>query len=59
MVKSYTVGLGPTDIVMSYADQFLVVNNNAGGSVSVIDLSKGIVNTTAVGNAPKGIAFVR
>jgi YVTN family beta-propeller protein len=59
VVKSYSVGLGPTDIVMSYADQFLVVNNNAGGSVSVIDLSKGIVNTTAVGNAPKGIAFVR
>jgi YVTN family beta-propeller protein len=59
VVKSYTVGLGPTDIVMSYADQFLVVNNNAGGSVSVIDLSKGVVNTTAVGNSPRGIAFVR
>jgi len=59
VMKTYAVGLGPTDIVMAYANQFLVVNNNAGGSVSVINLSTGTVNTAALGSAPKGIAFLR
>jgi YVTN family beta-propeller protein len=59
VVKSYTVGVGPTDIAMAYADQFLVVNNNAGGSVSVINLSTGTVKTAAIGSAPKGISFVK
>lgn len=59
VMNSYTVGLGPTDIAISYGDLFLVVNNNASGSVSVIDLVTGAVNTTAVGNAPKGIYFVK
>lgn len=59
VVKSYTVGVGPTDIAMAYADRFLVVNNNGGNSVSVIDLSTGIVKTTVVGNSPTGISFVK
>jgi YVTN family beta-propeller protein len=59
VVKTYAVGAGPTDIAMAYADQFLVVNNNAGGSVSIIDLNTGTVTTTALGSAPKGIAFLR
>ena len=59
-ITSYTVGLGPLDIQMSYADQFVVVNNNSEGSVSVIDLMKGAVVTTQLGgnSAPSGIAFV-
>jgi DNA-binding beta-propeller fold protein YncE len=59
-IKSYPVGLGPTDIKMSYADQFLVVNNNSDGSISVIDLLKDAVVTTKLGgnSAPSGIAFV-
>jgi DNA-binding beta-propeller fold protein YncE len=59
-VKTYTVGQGPTDIQMSYGDQFLVVNNNIAGSVSVIDLVKNAVKTlTLAGNsAPTGISFV-
>jgi DNA-binding beta-propeller fold protein YncE len=45
---------------MSYGDQFLVVNNDAGGSISVIDLKKDAVVTTQLGgnSAPSGIAFV-
>jgi DNA-binding beta-propeller fold protein YncE len=45
---------------MSYADQFLVVNNNGEGSISVIDLMKGAVVTTQLGgnSLPSGIAFV-
>jgi hypothetical protein len=59
ILKTYTVGLGPTDIKMSYADQFLVVNNNGGGSVSVIDLIKDVVVTANVGTSPSGISFVQ
>ena len=58
IVKTYTVGSGPADISMSYADQFLVVNNSGDGSVSVIDLNKDSVSTVKVGDAPAGIAFV-
>ena len=59
-ITSYTVGLDPVDIQMSYADQFLVVNNNGEGSISVIDLMKGAVVTTQLGgnSLPSGIAFV-
>jgi YVTN family beta-propeller protein len=59
VVKTYTVGAGPTDIAMAYADQFLVVNNNADGSVSVINMNTGTVNTTVIGPAVRGIAFLR
>jgi DNA-binding beta-propeller fold protein YncE len=58
ILKTYTVGAGPTDIAMSYGDQFLVVNNNNDGSVSVIDLLKNTVLTTKVGPSPSGISFV-
>jgi hypothetical protein len=56
--NTYTVGLDPSDIKMSYGDQWLVVNNDSGGSISIIDLLKGTVATTAVGASPTGIAFV-
>lgn len=55
---SYTVGINPSDIAMSYGDQFLVVNNDDGGSISVIDLVKNSVATAAVGANPSGISFV-
>ncbi len=58
ILTTYTVGLGPTDIKMSYADQFLVVNNNSGGSVSVIDLLKDEVVTANIGTNPSSISFV-
>ena len=59
VVGSYTVGLGPTDVALTYGEQYLIVNNNGGGSVSAIDLSTGVVNTTVVGDAPRGLAFVK
>jgi len=58
VLNTYTVGSGPTDIAMSYGDQFLVVNNFGDGSISVIDLVKNAVVTTNVGASPSGIAFV-
>lgn len=59
VVNTYAVGLGPVDIAMAYGDQFLVVNNNAAGSISAINMATGIVSTTVVGSAPTGIAFVK
>lgn len=58
MLNTYKVGGGPADIAMYYGDQFLVVNNDNDGSVSVIDLIKNAVVTTKVGANPSGIAFV-
>jgi DNA-binding beta-propeller fold protein YncE len=58
VLNTYTVGSGPTDIVMSYGDAFLVVNNSTDGSVSVIDLIQNVVKTTKVGANPTGIAWV-
>jgi YVTN family beta-propeller protein len=58
VLKTYTVGIGPTDIAMGYADRFLVVNNGGDGSISVIDLVKNKVSTLAVGGVPSGISFV-
>ena len=57
-IKTYTVGTGPTDISISYGDQFLVVNNNNDVTISVIDLVKGTQSTTSVGASPSGIAWV-
>ena len=57
-IKTYTVGQGPADIKMSAADEFLVVNNDDGGSISIIDLVKDTVVTSAVGAHPSGISFV-
>jgi YVTN family beta-propeller protein len=59
VVKTYTVGRGPTDIAMAYGDQFLVVNNDLDGSISVIDLIANKVATTKVGSAVSGISFVK
>jgi YVTN family beta-propeller protein len=58
-IKSYQVGNGPTDIAMSYGDEYLIVNNEAGKSVTVIDLVQNKVVTTTVSGVPAGIAFVR
>jgi YVTN family beta-propeller protein len=58
-IKSYQVGNGPTDIAMSYGDEYLIVNNEAGKSVTVIDLVQDKVVTTTLSGAPAGIAFVR
>jgi hypothetical protein len=59
VLNTYTVGGTPTNISMSYGDQFLVVNNYSGGSVSIIDLIKNKVSTNAIGAAPAGISWVR
>lgn len=61
VVNHYTVGATPTDIQMSYGNQFLVVNNSGDGSVSVIDLVQNQVKTNkSFGNFanPSGIAWV-
>jgi YVTN family beta-propeller protein len=60
VLSTYTVGNGPSDISMSYGDQFLVVNNDFDGTVSVIDLRQDKVTTTAqLGASVTGIAFVQ
>ena len=59
VLSTYTVGNGPSDISMSYGDQFLVVNNDYDGSVSIIDLKQDVVNTAQFGANPSGIAFVQ
>jgi YVTN family beta-propeller protein len=59
LIKTYQVGLGPTDVKMSYGDELLVVNNSSGNSISVIDVVKNTVVTVPVGGVPSGIAFVR
>jgi YVTN family beta-propeller protein len=60
VLSTYTVGNGPSDIRMSYGDQFLVVNNYFDGTVSIIDLRQDKVITTAqLGANPIGIAFVQ
>jgi DNA-binding beta-propeller fold protein YncE len=59
-LNTYAVGSQPVDISISYADQFLVVNNYGEGSVSVIDLGKNAVVTTQLGgnSTPTGISWV-
>ena len=52
IITTYTVGLGPTDIKMSYGNEFLIVNNNAESSVSIIDLRQNAVKTAQVGAQP-------
>jgi DNA-binding beta-propeller fold protein YncE len=59
VVNTYNVGKNPSDIAMSYADQFLVVNNEDDGSISVIDLQENAVKTVQVGASPTGIAFLQ
>jgi len=60
VLSTYTVGNGPSDISMSYGDQFLVVNNDYDGTVSVIDLRQDKVSTSVqLGANPSGIAFVQ
>lgn len=59
ILSTYTVGNGPSDISMSYGDQFLVVNNDLDGSVSIIDLRQDKVTTTQIGTNISGIAFVQ
>ena len=64
-ITTFTVGSGPTDIKMSYGDQWLVVNNNTDTTVSVIDLVRNTVVTVPVGAngfrgpGPTGISFVQ
>jgi DNA-binding beta-propeller fold protein YncE len=58
ILNTYNVGNTPTDIAMSYGDQWLVVNNNGDNTISVIDLVQNAVNTTNVGGTVSGIAFV-
>lgn len=63
VLRTYTVGPGPTDISMSYGDQFLVVNCRTDGTVWIIDLAQNKLSSTKLvqnpaGDAPAGIAFV-
>ena len=57
-INTYTVGNTPSDITMSYGDQWLVVNNRGDNTISVIDLVQNAVKTTSVGGTVSGIAFV-
>jgi YVTN family beta-propeller protein len=63
VIKTYTVGQGPTDISMSYADAFLVVTCQTDGTIWIIDLVKNKLSSIQViqrptGDVPSGIAFV-
>lgn len=59
VLNTYKVGNGPSDISMSYGNQFLVVNNYLDGSISIIDLKQGKVTTAQFGANPIGISFVQ
>jgi len=59
ILNTYTVGNGPSDISMSYGNQFLVVNNYFDGTVSIIDLKQDKVVTSQFGANPIGISFVQ
>lgn len=59
VLSTYTVGQVPADIQMSYGDGFLVVNNSADGTISVIDLIQNQVKTSVkLGNSVSGLAWV-
>jgi YVTN family beta-propeller protein len=63
VIKTYTVGQGPTDIAMSYGDGFLVVTCQADGTTWIIDLVKNKLSSIQMtqnptGDVPSGIAFV-
>ena len=59
ITKSYTVGAGPVDIRLAYGDRYLLVNNNQGNSVSVVDTLTGKVSTQNLGGPPMGLAIVK
>jgi YVTN family beta-propeller protein len=59
LLNSYTVGAGAVDVLVTNDDGFVFVTNNTGGSVSVIDLANGDVQTVAVGPNPRGLVQVQ
>jgi DNA-binding beta-propeller fold protein YncE len=56
--NTYQVGVGPNDVAVLYFDQFVVVNNYEGQSISKIDTVTGAVKTTPVTGKPSGISIV-
>ncbi len=57
-VGSYTVGAGPVDVSISNDDQLVFVTNGLDGSISVIDLPNGTVQTTPTADHPRGLVQV-
>ncbi len=56
--NTYKIGVGPSDVYVLYSDQFVIVNNYEGQSISKIDTVSGTVTTTAVQGRPSGISLV-
>jgi YVTN family beta-propeller protein len=54
-LRTFNVGTGPGDIAMSYHDEYLIVNNHEGNSISIINLIRETVKTMNVGREPMGI----
>ena len=59
VTNTYNVGVGPNDVAVLYFDQFVVVNNYEGQSISKINLVTGAVQTTPVHGKPSGISIVQ
>jgi|SRR5579872_656102 len=57
--KAYNVGVGPADMVILYGDQYVVVNNFEGQSISRIDTISGAIETITVKGRPNGLVIVR
>jgi YVTN family beta-propeller protein len=59
IIGSYAVGTAPVDVLVTSDDGFLFVTNNGGGSVSVIDLANGDIQTVSIGGNPRGLVQVQ
>lgn len=59
VVHSYAVDKGPNDVGVLYGDQFVVVTNYEGGSVSKIDTTTGAVTTVKGTGQLSGLSIVR
>ncbi len=58
VIRSFVVGLGPTDLKVLYGDQTVMVTNYEGQSVSTINLGTGLVTTLAMGGPVSGLTIV-
>ena len=58
VIRSFPVGLGPTDVKVLYGDQTVMVTNYEGQSVSTIHLGTGLVTSVALGGPVSGLTIV-
>jgi YVTN family beta-propeller protein len=59
VTNTYKVGVGPNDVAVLYSDQFVVVNNYEGQSISKIDTVSGTVTTTPMKGMVSSLSIVK